>query len=366
MNRYTGDIFIKPPSRAAGGGPGLGTKRAYVPMVTGMVMAYRLEPVTDAARELHKIDPNAGDMTDDEKKKAAAKAEEERRENIRIRQDYVPPLACSSAGRALVAPVVTTQTPDEERVAWVTDRGYLYLGRIDRRSEDVFLAKHRVSTKGTFSSPPAYLPPLPPDPEKKRMGDSGVIYAGSSDGYLYAVSERNGEELWKFPAGEAIIDSPVVIENRVFTTTELGGMFCLNATTGKQLWHAPDIMHFVAEGKRRVYAADKLGRLVILSARSGAMLESLPTSVMPIKISNGQTDRIYLATEEGLIQCCARWTWSTPSPTTRASPAALGRGTVQKRCQKLRPKSNSDAPKVAHRSSRAEKPGQEGSRQEGC
>ena len=90
---------------------------------------------------------------------------------------------------------------------------------------------------------------------------------------------------------------------RVYATTELGGMYCLNAKTGKQIWWAPEVLHFVAAGKQRVYAADKLGRLRILDARNGAMLDSLPTSAMPIKISNGQTDRIYLATEGGIIQC---------------------------------------------------------------
>ena len=115
--------------------------------------------------------------------------------------------------------------------------------------------------------------------------------------------ERSGELLWKFAAGDPVIDSPVVIEDRVYATTELGGMFCLNAKTGKQIWWAPEVLHFVAAGKQRVYAADKLGRLRILDARNGATLDSLPTSTMPIKISNGQTDRIYLATEGGIIQC---------------------------------------------------------------
>ena len=300
MNRYTGDILYQTTiGGAPGGGPALSGQRAYVPLVSGMILAYRLEPITDAAKELGKIDPNAADMSDDEKKEAAKKAAEERRENIRLRQDYVAPLACSSAGRALVAPVVTTQNRDEEYVAWVTDRGYLYVGRIDRRSKDtLFLSKYRLATNGSFSKPPAYLPKDP-----KVLGDSNTIYAGSTDGYLYAVLERSGELIWKFAMGDPVIDSPVVIEDRLYATTELGGMFCLNARTGKQIWWAPEILHFVAAGKQRIYAADKLGRVRILSARNGATLDILPTSAMPITINNGQTDRIYLATEGGTIQC---------------------------------------------------------------
>ena len=160
--------------------------------------------------------------------------------------------------------MVTTQNRDEEFVTWGTDRGYLYVGRIDRRSEDSFVSNYRLTTNGTFSSPPAYLPPDP-----KVLGDSDVIYAGSSDGYVYAVLERSGELQWKFATSDPVIDSPVVIEDRVYATTELGGMFCLNAKTGKQIWWAPEVLHFVAAGKQRVYAADKLGRLRILDARNG-------------------------------------------------------------------------------------------------
>ncbi|MGO9108117.1 MAG: PQQ-binding-like beta-propeller repeat protein [Thermoguttaceae bacterium] len=299
LNRYSGDILYQTAvDGAPGGGPGLSSKRAYVPMVSGMMLAYRLEPVADAAKELGKIDPHAADMSEDERKEAAKKAEEERRENIRIRQDYVPPLACSSTGRVLVAPLVTTQSRDDELVTWVTDRGYLYVGRIDRRSDDAFIPTYRLCTNGAFNSPPAYLPP-----DRKVLGDSGVIYGGSSDGHVYAVAERSGELQWKFATSDPVIDSPVVIEDRVYAATELGGMFCLNAKTGKQIWWAPDVLHFVAAGKQRVYAADKLGRLRILDARNGATLDSLPTSAMPITISNGQTDRIYLATEGGVIQC---------------------------------------------------------------
>ena len=189
------------------------------------------------------------------------------------------------------------QTRDEETIAWVTDRGYLYVGGIDRRGNDAFLSTFRANTNGTFNNPPVYLPPNP-----KKTGDSGIVFGGSSDGYVYAISERGGE-VWKFSASEPVVDSPVVIEDRVYATTELGGLFCINIATGKQVWWAPEILHFVAQGKERVYASDRSGRLRILDARNGAMLDCLPTSTMPIKVSNGQTDRIYLATEGGTIQC---------------------------------------------------------------
>ena len=178
------------------------------------------------------------------------------------------------------------------------------------------------------------------------LGDSGVIYAGSSDGYVYAVLERAGELQWKFATSDPVIDSPVVIEDRVYATTELGGMFCLNAKTGKQIWWAPEVLHFVAAGKQRVYAADKLGRLRILDARNGATLDSLPTSAMPIKISNGQTDRIYLATEGGIIQCLREVEQTNPI-VYNESRKPLPDDDRPKPLPKPKPKSDSGAPKIA-------------------
>ena len=238
--------------------------------------------------------------------------------------------------------MVTTQNRDEEFVTWGTDRGYLYVGRIDRRGEDAFVATYRLSTKGTFSNAPAYLPPDP-----KVLGDSGVIFGGSSDGYVYAMREHTGEVEWKFATSDPVIDSPVVIEDRVYVTTELGGMFSLNAKTGKQIWWAPDVLHFVAAGKHRVYAADKLGRLRILDARNGATLDSLPTTALPIKLSNGQTDRIYLASEGGVIQCLREVEQVTPVAYNE-SRRPLPEEDQPKALTKLKSKSGEGAaPKVA-------------------
>ena len=75
------------------------------------------------------------------------------------------------------------------------------------------------------------------------------------------------------------------------------------AKSGKLIWSSPEIMHFVAAGRQRVYAADKLGRLRVLDGRTGTVLDILATGGLPIKLCNDQTDRIYLATESGMVQC---------------------------------------------------------------
>lgn len=291
-NRYNGELLYEVEvGGAPGAGAALSEKRAYVPMVSGMVMAYRLELPTDPAKELGKIEQ---ELTGEE----TAAAEEERRENLRLSQEYVPPLSCQSFGRALIQPLVTREDENLESVAWPTDRGFLNIAVIDARQEDRLAIKYRLETQATIVTRPAYLPPDP-----KISGDSGVIYVTSEDGFAYAVREKDGKSLWRFSTGQPIIQPPVVIDEKAYIATQLGGMYCLDAKTGEQQWWAPKIAQFVAASKQRVYVADKIGRMLVLGADSGARLDVIPDADLPIKMINSQTDRLYLGTHAGLVQC---------------------------------------------------------------
>ncbi|MGA2064954.1 MAG: PQQ-binding-like beta-propeller repeat protein [Thermoguttaceae bacterium] len=293
LNRYTGDVLYETPIQGApGAGPALSSKRCYVPTVVGMMLAYRIEPLTDPLAELGRVpskEPTA------EEKKAL---EEERRQNIRVRQDYVPPFATRSTGRVLVPPLVTLQNRDEEFCTWGTDRGLLNIARVDRAAEDNLDLKHEFRTGQAIVATPSYLPPDP-----KVVGDSGTIFAVSCDGYVYAVLEKSGDLLWKFSTGEPVVEPAVLIEDRVFAPTQFGGMYCLDAKSGRQLWWTPDVRRFLAASRQRVYAADKVGRVRILDGKSGAPLDSLPTESLPLAVTNGLTDRLYLGTDTGLLEC---------------------------------------------------------------
>ncbi|HUT10423.1 MAG TPA: PQQ-binding-like beta-propeller repeat protein [Thermoguttaceae bacterium] len=301
VNRYNGDLLYEV---QVGGAPGAGAavskKRAYVPMVDGMVMAYRLEPLTDPSRELGTAKKV---LTEKEK----AETEEDRRENLRLSQEYIPPLSCRSFGKALVQPLVTSQAKGEEIVVWPTDRGFLNIAKIDLMREDVFAIKYRLETDAGIAARPTYLPP---DPDKEAA--SGVIFGASRDGFVHAIEERGGQSLWRFSTGEPMVQPAVVVENRVYATTQRGGMFCLDAETGSEIWWAPHLRQFLAASKDRVYAADSLGRILVLRADTGARLDAIEAAASPIKMINSQTDRIYLASETGLVQCLHELELSEP------------------------------------------------------
>ena len=293
LNRFNGKLLFstKLPG-SPGAGPALSEQRVYVPMLSGLVVSYRLQPVKDALQELGKTDD--AKKTPEEKRAAQA----ERHEALRLKQDVVVPVNCQSLGRTMVQPLITMQNDKEEQVSWPTDKGILYVGSVNRDDQDRINIRFRVETAAGISAQPTYVPP-----DARILPETGVIITGSRDAFIHAIKEKDGAALWRFAAGDPIVEAPVVIGPRVFTPTQFGGMFCLDTKSGNQLWWSPQIMRFLAASKERVYALDKAGSLAVLNLQSGARLDSFPAPRGLIPLANIDNDRIYLVSEGGLVQC---------------------------------------------------------------
>jgi outer membrane protein assembly factor BamB len=293
-NRYSGEVLYEVKTAGSPNGPpALSDRFAFVPTAAGSILAYRLEPLALGFKELP---GTKKDLSDEEKQVAEAA----RRADLRLRQDMIHPVVCQSNGKPFVQPLVTKQNREEERIAWPTDRGALSVARIDHQDMTVMSLQYEVKTDAAILAKLAYRLP---NPDPKVRGDAGIIFATSINGYVYAVSERRGDMLWKFPTSGPVYQPPALVEDHVYVVTQLGGLFCCDSTCGTQLWSAPDIVQFVAASKQRVYAADRLGRIQVLNAKTGALLDMLPTELLPRKLLNAQTDRLYLATDTGMVQC---------------------------------------------------------------
>ncbi len=291
LHRQTGRLlWQREVEGVPGAGPALSQMRVYVPLTDGLVLAYPLKAIQDPAVELGLFDP--------ESEEDAKELEARRLESLRLQQDVKPPLACKSFGRAMVQPLITRETAGDEFVAWPTDRGYLFVGRINRVNEDYFEMMYKLETGADITARPTMLPAATDEPS-----DSAIIFAPSQDGFLHAINERKGISMWRFSTGEPMIEPAAPIADKVYVTTQLGGMYCLAVQTGQQLWWTPGIMRFIAAGKDRVYGEDSNGNIVVLHAQTGGRLDVISAAGLPIKMMNLQTDRLYLAAESGLVQC---------------------------------------------------------------
>jgi hypothetical protein len=188
--------------------------------------------------------------------------------------------AYPSAGRALTQPGVSA-----ESVFWPTDRGYLYVAMTGPSPQMRF----RLETQDEIIATPGYRTPF--------------IFVGGLDGYVYAVHEITGAQEWKQSLGDPIAVSPAAIEDHVFVCSQTPRMVCLAAKDGSELWRAGQVERFVAASPERVYGMDRWSNLYILDRASGALRGRISFHGSTMPLVNQETDRLFLASPLGLVQC---------------------------------------------------------------
>lgn len=217
-----------------------------------------------------------------------------------------------SFGRALAPPLATP-----ESIIWGTTAGYLYVGRVDEPG-----IRYRLQTFGEFLTQPAYRPPL--------------VFATTLDGETFAIDERKGELRWKYVTGYPTERAPAVVADRVYVSTEEPMLHAIDADTGLGRWEAPDISQFAAAGPSRVYGVDRFGTIHIVDRSTGASVGRILTGGTLTALVNDQTDRLYLISNTGLVQCLHEIGADAPtyyydrpaeeSPTAPGEPAYRGDG----------------------------------------
>ena len=212
----------------------------------------------------------------------------------------------SSFGR-VDAPLVVTR----RAMAWASDRGHVYLSQVDTPN-----LSGRFESGKPFTAQLTYWPPL--------------IYAPSQDGYLYALSEIDGAAVWRHSLGEALHKPATPIGDTVYVVTEIGGLIALTTDQGLERWYVPQIEQFLAASPTRIYAYDSGRRLVALNRNTGAPITSMFLPGIDLLFSNRQSDRLYVGTSTGLIQCLHEIGQDKPQVHTfPPAPAAPKRGAVR-------------------------------------
>lgn len=323
LNRHTGEILWKQAVEGApGAGPAISPSRVYVPLVGGKMESYAFEWETPAMRAYAwksvAAAPGASETaaqtaasvtTGAAKPVASAGADADAMESVaaaaaeltgarlRLAQKKDRGLFLQSFGHIVVEPKLSYSDQGSERVAWPTDRGFLFVGEINLFSANRFSLVYQLRATAEIVAPPCV-----------RFGDAskgipGKLWAAASDGYVFCLNERDGKLLWRLSTGEPIEESPVLIEDSLYVATRFGGMFRLIADTGEIVWRSRGPTKFIAASAKRVYARDALGQMLYLDKETGSRLGQLDIAAFDFQIANGETDRIYLADKSGLVQC---------------------------------------------------------------
>lgn len=192
------------------------------------------------------------------------------------------------------------------------------------------------ATQGAVRSSPAIL--------------DGVVYVGSSDGFLYALDLRTGRMRWRYAAGSAVTASPAVAAGRVYGNTYDGRAFALRAADGRTVWTrslgpaAPlawghesgdDYASSPAIVGTRLYVGGIDGNLYALDARTGAVIWRLRTGGRIWSSPAVAGGAVYVGSLDGKLykanaaDGAVRWTFATDGAALDSSAFGYDRRSIQ-------------------------------------
>ena len=179
---------------------------------------------------------------------------------------------------------------------------------------------------------------------------NGTVYVGSGDGHLYALQLATGDRRWRYDAGSEVSSSPAVGGGLVYATARDGSIFAVDAATGTRRWRLttrPDLPlpwghesgdHFlsspayvagtivVGAGDGGVYALDAATGKQKWRAQTDGRVRASPA------VANG---RVYAASYDGRVYCydltsgALRWRYDTEGVHLQSGSYGFDRRSIQ-------------------------------------
>ncbi|UCD64997.1 MAG: PQQ-binding-like beta-propeller repeat protein [Candidatus Zixiibacteriota bacterium] len=132
------------------------------------------------------------------------------------------------------------------------------------------------------------------------------IYATDASGMVYCLDTSKGDIIWQTQLKGPVWTSPAVADGRVFVGHSAGELVALDAALGHILWKfdAVDVIKAsaVVAGKY-VVVATMTGKLYSLEAASGQVVaeREIDGAISTAPVTDGE--RVYVASDKGLIAC---------------------------------------------------------------
>jgi outer membrane protein assembly factor BamB len=182
-----------------------------------------------------------------------------------------------------------TKAPNSSKTAWGTSKGFVYVMELQGKPTVQF----RLDTDGIVSG-------------RIASASGNRFFFGSETGQVYGLrATRIGEVLWSQPFAEPFYNQPLVYEDQVLIRSSYGNLFSLNVENGLQTWNGskPNIGELLGVLDNRIYATTMSGGLVVLDVKTGQKLATFNNIRPEYFIVNDLTDRLYLVSNDGDVQC---------------------------------------------------------------
>lgn len=190
------------------------------------------------------------------------------------------------AGQALIKPAVY---PGSTRVMWPTDREFVYALETDGKPTMLF----RLETQGLVEG-------------GITAASDHRFFFGTTGGRVYGLrATRIGEVLWNQSLGEPFYQAPFVSQQNVLFVSSYGHLHNLSAETGEPLWSQPTygVNRIFADLGNQLVGRDRDQFLLLIDSQSGRITQRLRNVRVAYPVINQETDRIYVVSEGGMVQC---------------------------------------------------------------
>jgi outer membrane protein assembly factor BamB len=132
----------------------------------------------------------------------------------------------------------------------------------------------------------------------------GILYAGSNDGYLYALDASTGSLLWRYKTGGPVTSSPLIANGIVYVGSKDHYVYAINATNGTLDWRyktANAVLSSAALSGNSLYIGSTDGYLYALNATSGTLTWRYAThkaiSTTPVVSNN----TVFVTSNNGIL-----------------------------------------------------------------
>lgn len=197
------------------------------------------------------------------------------------------PLAIDAGGR-LEQPVIPfPDGPMKGSLLWCTAEGRLVI--LEPTAAD--WQRHEFS----LESPPVGVPVI----------RGGSIFVATANGDLARIELRKPDDAmrtkWHVLLPERPDAAPVLAGKALVVSMGEAGISAYSAEDGSELWHSHFPGRILAAGGSRIWVLDRTGRLSALDAADGTLRERTCLGGFSLPVLNTATDRLVLASPEGLI-----------------------------------------------------------------
>src|SRR5262249_40494216 len=237
-----------------------------------------------------------------------------------------------AGGRLNDTPVLSFDPtdPDSERLISSTGR-------------TVFTARREGTRTNTIAT--EYMAEAQVSAPLTHRGD--FLYVGTADSNFIWLRIRELRETslaantlprGKFTSGGPVELKPLLTDDSLYIVGSRWGLIRLSHATLEPMWTErlpdgrirprpnTDVERIVSVNKSYVYAIDRQGRLLVIDAVRGSTLSSFDVSAFTVPITNEVNDRLYVASNSGLLLCLHDRTrvrpelLNKPAPVKKAAP----------------------------------------------